>query len=157
MPNKALMFTWNNAFYRCLQDIPGAYSVIAQQHCCTLARCCIKPKADLLMRQAAANNMLYHAIGSILVRLPPGSMARFKLHTIYNSMFLQSYLVVEPLADGIAGEALCRQLPHLRILRVTLLWHTSHHLALQLHQALSTAGASHGDTTPSSVAVHSEE
>ena len=41
------------------------------------------------------------------------------------------YLVVEPLADGIAGEALRRELPHLRVLRVTLLWHTSHHLTLQ--------------------------
>ena len=41
------------------------------------------------------------------------------------------YLVVEPLADGLAGEALGRQLPHLGVLRVTLLWHTGLHLVLQ--------------------------
>lgn len=44
------------------------------------------------------------------------------------------YLVVEPVPDVITAQSLSRELPHLGVLRVPLLWHASHHLALQTPQ-----------------------
>lgn len=85
---------------------------------------------DLTRMLCVTLSMLCHAVRRC-------AMSQYAMDWTQQDFVL--YLVVEPLADGAAGETLRRQLPHLGVLRVTLLWHTSHHLTLQIPHSVSSA------------------